>query len=63
MGRSVPERIATIAQTVGLVPRVLLRDTAPGESPRPILRPDVHDAVAWIRYRIDGEIAAAWEPS
>ena len=48
----------TLAASIGPVPRVLLRDTAPGEPPGPILRPqadDDHDRS--IRYRIDGEIA------
>jgi hypothetical protein len=50
--------LATIAQSIGPVSRVLLRDTAPGEKPGPIVRPpasDVDDRT--IRYRIDGEIA------
>ena len=49
--------LETIAQTIGPVPRVLLRDTAPGETPGPVVRPDATDADASIRYRIDGEIA------
>src|SRR5262245_54338033 len=50
--------LATIAKTVGPVPRVLLRDTAPGEEPGPILRPPTgEDDDSSIRYRIDGEIA------
>src|SRR5262245_46764995 len=48
--------LATIAQSIGPVPRVLLRDTAPGEIPGPIVRPDGHDDPS-TRYRIDGEIA------
>jgi hypothetical protein len=36
---------------------VLLRDTAPGETPGPVVRPDATDADPSIRYRIDGEIA------
>ena len=47
----------TIARSVGPVPRVLLRDTAPGEEPGPIVRPDGNEADPSIRYRIDGEIA------
>ncbi len=48
----------TIAQSFGTVPRVLLRDTAPGEEPGPIVRkPDADDADTSTRYRIDGEIA------
>ena len=48
----------TIAQSFGTVPRVPLRDTAPGEEPGPIVRkPGVDDADTSIRYRIDGEIA------
>ncbi len=47
----------TIARSVGPVPRVLLRDTAPGEEPGPIVRPDAREADPSIRYRIDGEIA------
>jgi hypothetical protein len=34
-----PGVLATIAQSIGPVPRVLLRDTAPGEAPGPIVRP------------------------
>jgi hypothetical protein len=50
--------LETIAASIAPVPRVLLRDTAPGEPPGPILRPrsDDDDDPA-IRYRIDGEIA------
>ena len=48
----------TIAQGIGSVPRVLLRDTAPGEEPGPIVKkPGADDADTSIRYRIDGEIA------
>ena len=36
---------------------MLLRDTAPGETPGPVVRPDGGDADPTIRYRIDGEIA------
>ena len=46
----------TIAQSIGTVPRVLLRDTGPGEAPGPIVRLS-GDAGGSIRYRIDGEIA------
>src|SRR6516225_3301196 len=52
-----PGVLDTIAQSIGLVPRVLLRDTAPGETPGPVVRPDATDADPSIRYRIDGEIA------
>jgi serine/threonine-protein kinase len=47
--------LETIAATLGGVPRILLRDTALGEQPSPIVRPI--DADPSIRYRIDGEIA------
>jgi hypothetical protein len=48
----------SIAASIGPVPRVLLRDTAPGEEPGPIVRPQgATDAEPSIRYRIDGEIA------
>jgi eukaryotic-like serine/threonine-protein kinase len=46
----------TIAATIGAVPRVLLRDTAIGEEPSPIIRPASGDETS-CRYRIDGEIA------
>jgi serine/threonine-protein kinase len=47
-----------LASSIGPVPRVLLRDTAPGEPPGPILRPQTDDDDdRSIRYRIDGEIA------
>ena len=52
-----PGVLDTIAQSIGPVPRVLLRDTAAGETPGPIVRPDATDADPSIRYRIDGEIA------
>ena len=40
------------------MPRVLLRDTAPGEEPGPLIRPaGGDDADSTPRYRIDGEIA------
>ena len=51
-----PGVLDTIAQSIGTVPRVLLRDTAPGETPGPVVRPDATDADPSIRYRIDGEI-------
>src|SRR5262249_48184367 len=47
----------TISRSIGPVPRVFLRDTAPGETPGPVVRPDATDADPSIRYRIDGEIA------
>jgi eukaryotic-like serine/threonine-protein kinase len=48
----------TIAALIGPIPRVLLRDTAPGEEPGPIIRPGGADAGdSSVRYRIDGEIA------
>src|SRR5262249_30290767 len=47
-----------IAASIGPVPRVLLRDTAPGEPPGPVVRPSgPGDDDRSIRYRIDGEIA------
>jgi len=46
-----------IAQTIGAVPRILLRDTAPGEPSGPIVRPSGGDDDGSIRFRIDGEIA------
>jgi serine/threonine-protein kinase len=49
--------LATITQTIGSVPRVLLRDTTPGEEPGPIVTPVSLAAGGSIRYRIDGEIA------
>src|SRR5262249_6846184 len=50
--------LETLAASIGPVPRVLLRDTAPGEPPGPILRPQADDDHSpSIRYRIDGEIA------
>src|SRR5208337_1430420 len=48
--------LETIAKSVGPVPMVLLRDTAPGEEPSPVVRPS-QEANASIRYQIDGEIA------
>ncbi len=53
-----PGVLDAIAATIGPVPRVLLRDTAPGEEPGPIVRPQGGDGDRSIRYRIDGEIAA-----
>ena len=48
--------IDTLAETVGPIARVLLRDTTMSEEPSPILRPTPgHDTST--RYRIDGEIA------
>jgi hypothetical protein len=35
--------LETLAASIGSVPRVLLRDTAPGEPPGPILRPPADD--------------------
>jgi serine/threonine-protein kinase len=54
-----PGVLATIAQTIGAVPRVLLRDTNPGEEPGPIVTPASLAVGVWgsMRYRIDGEIA------
>jgi eukaryotic-like serine/threonine-protein kinase len=52
-----PSVLDTIAQSIGPVPRVLLRDTGPGEMPGPIVRPDASGGGSSIRYRIDGEIA------
>ena len=52
-----PGILDTIALSIGPVPRVLLRDTAPGEAPGPIVRANGNGADASIRYRIDGEIA------
>ncbi len=50
--------LATIARSIGPVPSVLLRDTAPGEEPGPIVKAPGHDDNdRSIRYRIDGEIA------
>ena len=46
----------TIGATIGGVPRILLRDTAVGEEPSPIIRPTNRNETS-IRYRIDGEIA------
>ena len=53
-----PRILDAIAATIGAVPRVLLRDTGPGEAPGPILRPERQAGeIVSIRYRIDGEIA------
>ena len=53
-----PGVLDSIAASIGPVPRVLLRDTAPGEEPGPIVRPPSGgDDDRSIRYRIDGEIA------
>ena len=46
----------SLAATIGNVPHVLLRDTALGEEPSPIIRL-VHEPDGTLRYRIDGEIA------
>jgi len=48
--------LETIAKSVGPVPVVLLRDTAPVEEPSPVVRPS-QEANASIHHRIDGEIA------
>jgi serine/threonine-protein kinase len=48
--------LETIAATIGAVPRVMLRDTAVGETPSPVIRPTIGQDAS-IRYRIDGEIA------
>src|SRR5689334_22994020 len=50
--------LETISRTAGEVPRVLLRDTGPGEEPGPVVRmAGEGDVDPTIRYRIDGEIA------
>src|SRR5262245_31424577 len=57
-GRTTTSVLDSIAATIGSVPRILLRDTGPGEQPGPIVRPHGADgANPAIRYRIDGEIA------
>src|SRR5262245_57220333 len=57
-GTTAPGVLETIAASTGPVPRVLLRDTAPGEPPGPVLRPQAAaEDDPSIRYRIDGEIA------
>ena len=48
--------LEVLGTTFGSVPRVLLRDTAVGETPSPIIRPSSGNDQS-IRYRIDGEIA------
>jgi eukaryotic-like serine/threonine-protein kinase len=48
--------LAAIGETIGSVPRFLLRDTNLGEEPSPVIRPVAGDEPS-IRYRIDGEIA------
>ncbi len=48
--------LETIGATIGEVPRMLLRDTAVGEDPSPIVRP-TNGSETSTRYRIDGEIA------
>ena len=48
--------LETIGATIGAVPRVLLRDTAFGEEPSPVVRPSNGEGAS-TRYRIDGEIA------
>jgi serine/threonine-protein kinase len=50
-----PGALETIAESVGPVPHVLLRDTGPDEEAGPVLRP-APEADPAIRYRIDGEI-------
>ncbi len=55
-GRGAASVLDSIAATIGTVPRVLLRDTALGETPSPVIRP-VTDGDGSTRYRIDGEIA------
>ncbi len=53
-----PSVLDSIAASIGPIPRVLLRDTGPGEQPGPIIKPqDLDGAEPGIRYRIDGEIA------
>jgi eukaryotic-like serine/threonine-protein kinase len=55
VGASVLE---TVARAIGSAPRVLLRDTGPGEEPGPVVRPAGADGLdRSTRYRIDGEIA------
>ena len=48
--------LETIGATIGAVPHVLLRETAVGEQPSPIVRP-LNQTDPTLRYRIDGEIA------
>ena len=40
-----PSVLDTIAASIGTVPRVLLRNTAPGEEPGPIVRPHFREAI------------------
>ena len=49
VGPAGPGVLDSIAQSIGPVPRVLLRDTAPGETPGPVVRPDGGDADPSIR--------------
>ena len=50
--------LETITAVIGLLSRVVLRDTAPGEEPEPVVRPPgAGDGDPAIRYRIDGEFA------
>jgi hypothetical protein len=49
--------LETLAESVGPVPRVLLRDTDAGAEPPVVRPPDQAAADPSIRYRIDGEIA------
>ncbi len=51
-----PSVLEMLDTTFGNVPRVLLRDTAIGETPSPIIRP-LNGQETSTRYRIDGEIA------
>ncbi len=53
---SAPGVLEMLCATFGSVPRVLLRDTAVGETASPIIRPSGSKDPS-IRYRIDGEIA------
>jgi eukaryotic-like serine/threonine-protein kinase len=48
--------LETIGATIGAVPHVILRDTAIGEEPSPIVHP-LKVTEPTLRYRIDGEIA------
>ena len=48
--------LETIGETIGGVPRVMLRDTTCGEEASPIIRPTYGNETS-TRYRIDGEIA------
>jgi serine/threonine-protein kinase len=51
-----PVILDTIVQTIGPVPRVLLRETASGEEHGPVVQIDA-ETNASVRYRIAGEIA------